>query len=831
MHKVSDNQVKTKLDEFIRKYYTNELLRGSIYFVTLWAVFFLSVAVMDYFGQFNANGRTVLWWTFITISLGIISKLIVLPLIKLQRLTKIITYQEAATIVGKHFNQIGDKILNVLQLENQADTQRDNSLILAAIQQKEVELKPFPFTNAIDLSQNKRYLKLLLIPAAILLLLQVTFPELIYKSTVRLINHNTEYIPESPFTFKIENKILKAVQFSDFEVQVFVDGKILPSEVTIVSNGYKYKMDKLGKTSFSYLFNNIQSNTAFYLESGDVRSSNYKIQVLPKPTLAQFSIKLNYPSHTSKPAETMQNIGDLTIPEGTKVSWQIFADNANAINMFFKPLSGNDTSYEAKRISEKEYTFSCVMFKDHNYGINASSNDVPPVKEAVYAIKVTPDAYPTINVSEKKDSSSLKHTNFYGMIKDDYGFSSLKLVYRKISSNDSLATDVTFKEIDIPINKSLTQSSFYYYWDLNTINISAGDNLEYYFVVADNDIVNGPKKTRSDRALMNVPTLSELADGKDKANDKLKEDLSSAIKDAKKLQKELNAISKKLMEKKDLSWEEKKKMEELLSLQKELEKKINNIQQQSEENNQKQSEFTPPSEELAEKQKQLEDLFEKLMTDEMKKMFQEMQELLSKSDKQKTQDMIDKMKLSTKDLEKELDRNLELFKQLEFEQKFKETQEQLADLAKKQEDLSEKTKEDKKGESKEENLKKQEELNKEFDKVKEDIADLEKKNSELERPNEMKDSKEKQEEISKDMKNSSEQMKEGKNSNASKSQKSASEKMKEVAEEMKKMQEEMEEEAASEDYEAMRQIMENLVQLSFEQENIIKDLKFHSVAF
>ena len=47
--------------------------------------------------------------------------------------------------------------------------------------------------------------------------------------------------------------------------------------------------------------------------------------------------------------------------------------------------------------------------------------------------------------------------------------------------------------------------------------------------------------------------------------------------------------------------------------------------------------------------------------------------MLDKLDKNKVTEMLDKMKLSNKDLEKQLDRNIELFKQLEFDKKLSET--------------------------------------------------------------------------------------------------------------------------------------------------------------
>src|SRR3954469_21659218 len=106
-----------KLDEFIRKFYKNQLLRGLIYSFTTLLAFYLLVTTFEYFGHFNTVARTVLFYSFVLANAFIIGRLIVIPLLKLNRLGKIISHQQAAEIIGKHFNNVSDKLLNTLQLK------------------------------------------------------------------------------------------------------------------------------------------------------------------------------------------------------------------------------------------------------------------------------------------------------------------------------------------------------------------------------------------------------------------------------------------------------------------------------------------------------------------------------------------------------------------------------------------------------------------------------------------------------------------------------------------------------------------------------------------
>jgi hypothetical protein len=171
-------------------------------------------------------------------------------------------------------------------------------------------------------------------------------------------------------------------------------------------------------------------------------------------------------------------------------------------------------------------------------------------------------------------------------------------------------------------------------------------------------------------------------------------------------------------------------------------------------------------------------------------------------------------------VEKMLDRNLEIFKQLEFESKLEQTISKLEDLSQKQEELSEETK-DKKSDS--EKLKKdQQDINKEFDNVKKDLDDLDKMNKDLEEPNTFDKMEDQQESVDNDLQEIENSLSKNQRNKASDSQKEASQKMQKMSETLSSIQQEMVQEGMEEDIDALRDILENLIQLSFDQENLIE---------
>lgn len=871
-----------KLDEFIRKYYKNQLIKGAMYSSGTLLAAFMTVVLLEYFGEFNTTIRTILFFGFLFTSAGILVRYIAIPLLKLNRIGQLISYDQAATIIGNHFVNVQDKLLNVLQLQNNRGLSGSGDLLMAGINQKINELSPVPFAMAINLGENKKYLRYIIPVFLVSTIAIIIWPQALGKSTTRLVHYQTYYEKEMPFSFSILNQDLKALQTKDFKLQVKVGGEQIPGEVYIISNGIEYRLDKQDKLNFSYNFTNLQSNVHFQLRAAGYDSKEYTLEVLPKPSLLQFNLQLVYPTYLNRTSESLSNTGDIQIPQGTKVNWVFNTRHTESVQLQFADSLANPA-----HSSENSFAFSRRFLISNNYTIKTLNRFVKSAGDSVnYSINVIPDQAPAIDVQQKNDSSDVRNIFFSGQIKDDYGFSNLTFHY--IHSYTDTTGKSASQNGNMPVAFSRTNISqaYYYALDVSQFNLQPGDKIEYYFEVSDNDGVNGPKSSRTQMLVYKAPTLDELSKEAEKDNTALKKDIEESLSKSKQIQKEISDLLKKINDKKELGYEEKKKLDDLLKKQEELQKKIDEVKQQSQQNINEQNQFSQTDESLLEKQQQLQQLFENVMTPEMKKLFDELNKMMDKLDRNQIQEKLEELKLTNKDIEKELDRNLEAFKQLELEQKMQNAIEKLDALKQQEENLNkltegkkpenkdskkedpshankpedknpnpdskdpktpdEKTQQanntdsnkdnkrdakdqkqengDKKNPTPEELAKQQEELKKQFEDLKKDIKDIEKKNSELEEPNKLPDTGQKQEEVSRDMQNSSEQLSKNNKKNASKSQKDAIQKMDDMMQQMESAMEEEEEKQDGENAKTLRQILENLVNLSFSQEDLMKNL-------
>lgn len=846
-----------KLDKFTRKYYTNQVIRGAIFSAIYVLGFFLAINLMEYYFYLSTGMRKVLFYGFLLSSIAFTGRYLMVPLLHYYRLGKIITYEQAAQIIGTHFTEVKDKLLNILQLRNTAGNS-NNELLLAAIDQKAIELKPIDFSFAVDLSKNKKYIRFLAPPVLLLLFIIIAAPNVIKDGTKRLYHNNTYYEKQAPFQFVIENKELKALQFENYTLEVKIEGDALPNEVALESNKNTFKLKKKEKNLFTYEFTNLQKPVDFQLTANGFHSKEYTLAVVAKPVVTGFEVRCEYPPYTGKHNELINNMGDLVVPAGTKLTWRFNTQNVDEVKFVL-----GDSIYNVKRSGDAEFTFAKTFLQSAQYVLKVSNANVKDADSVAYSLNAVPDLYPVITVEEKKDTALQKYFYYSGEASDDYGLRRLTFNYQ-ITRADSSATS-PMKSVDVAVGSG-PSSRFSYYWNISDFGIMPGDKMDYYFEVWDNDGIHGSKSTKSNMMNFAMPTLGEINKELSKENKELKQDLKETIKKADELKTELHDMQDKLQEKKNLNWEDKKNLTQNIEKQKELQKQLEEMKNKMDQNFQKQNEFKDIQPEVAEKQKKLQDLFDQVMNKEMKELYEKLQKMLEDLQKKDALDKMQDMEANNEKLEKELDRMLELFKKLEFDQKLGETADKLDKLAQKQEDLAKKTEQaqpegdkkdkkdkdnaadnkgkqegkdnkdnkdqkaqagkDSKDQKSQDQLKDQQsKLNEELKEAKKDVEDLKKLNEEAKGKDEMKDAQQSMDNADKQMQDAQQNMDQNQNNKASQSQKNASNNMKNASSKLSKMKMDMEAEEEAEDMQAVRQLLKNILQLSFDEEKLMGDIK------
>lgn len=800
------------LDKFIRKYYKTRMIKGVLYALSILLSLFLVIVLLEHFGYFGTVVRAILFWTYLAISLAVIIYYVAIPLAKMFRLGKIISYEEASNIVGDHFPEVKDKLINLIQLQQRGETSSDD-LLHAAIAQKTAQLKPIPFNQAVDIRSIRKYVKYTVIPLAIILILLIFSPTLLTQPSHRIAHYTTQFERPTPFTFVIDNPSLKVPQQDDFELLVSIHGDVIPDDVFINIDGNRYKLQKQDKLHFFYRFKTVQHNCNFHLEAAGVTSPGFILQVFPKPVIIDFQIVLSYPNYIHKPNETIFSEGNIVVPQGTSLRWNFHTQNVDTLYFFVDENSQKLTPDANGRIS---FAFSAM--KSVSYELTVSNKTSPISDTLAYTITVIDDAIPAVTVVEIKDSTHEDCYFFAGRIKDDYGFTKLEFKRIKTNVNDTSVKDIVCYPIAITQEP---MQEFTFSTNFNELELIPGDKLVYYFEVWDNDGIHGPKSATSQYFEFSMPSEQELNNMIDRNSEEARQGTRKSISELKKMQDNINELMHRLVDKKEFGWQDKKDLHELAKKQEQIKRMLQQVQQQISENNRLENKYKDQNEELIEKQQELERMMNEMLTEEMKELMMQIDEMVKEMDKKKVQESLEELRMRNENLEKQLDQNIELMGRLEVEKKVDDAIRKTEELAEKQENLSRKSESASDKEEREKLLKEQKNLSQQYNQLQQELRQIQKEYQEIDKDLNFRLDQELMKSVDQNQQGAENSLRNNKNKEASKQQKNAADKLDQLSEQLAESQQNLEQEDLAEDVGLIRQLLKNLVHLSQEQELLI----------
>lgn len=803
------NLIEEKLEQFIKKYYLNQLLRGGILFLAIGLLFLLILLALEYFLWLGPTFRLFIFWCALAILVGISIPLIVLPLLKRFRISKGIDYASASEIIGKHFGEVNDKLTNILQLKDQKVS---NAFIAASIEQKSKELKPIQFQLAVDFKTNLKYVKFAVIPLLIFGAIWISGQgQAFSESYTRILNYDKTYTPPAAFQIEILNDDLKVIAGEDFKLAVKTQGKSIPEKMFIHINGKTFQLNKKSPNSFEFVLNSVSQITNFHLEANAVKTQNYQIDVLQTPKVTGFDMSFEFPKYLNRAPEKQTGTGHAQLPEGTKIKWEVETNFTDQVR--FKSEDSSIAFTQQKTVFNHKKTAG----QDFEYAITTSNELFEDHERLAYKINIIKDEFPQIKVEEKKDSIDEKQSYFYGQLRDDHGIKKLELVYRDLKT-DSLSQ----QSIEVSQN---TFANFTYAFPNSDIDLKEGRAYTYYFKVYDNDGINGSKSRRSESFQFKKLTQDEAKEENLERQKESFSEINKSLKDAKNEQKTLDELQQLNKEKNQLNYNDKEKIKQFIQRQKHQQSQMKKFSEKLKDDLDKLEKESGQKDKLKDR---LESNEEQL--DENQKMLEELDKI---KDQIRTEDLDKKLEdfdQSKQKQEKNLEQLLELTKRFYVEEKQKQLADKLEKMSEKQDKLSD---------SLQNNSEKQKKLSQEFEDFKEDLDKLEKQNEDLKSPMELGQDSELEEEVEENQTEAEEELTKSEASEksdqkekskkekqkAAEKQKKAAEKMQEMAQKMQQMMNSMQMEQEAEDAEMLRQILNNLIIFSLQQEDLMSQFK------
>jgi len=669
-----------RLDAFIRKYYANKVIRGILVFLSCLLFFILTVSVSEYYFYLPVWSRVAIMSAFVVLGLSSLVAWVIIPLAKMGRLGKVISHEQAAGIIGQHFPEISDRLLNILQLRRHPDNNASRELAEASINQKIGQISVVPMARAIDLSRNRKYLPFLLPLLLIAVFILVAAPNVFKEGSSRLLQPTKAFEKPAPFQFVIKNPSLVAIRNADFVVTVETKGSALPAEAYIEVGAERVPMQSLDNHSFQYTFKNVTDPVSFRFFGAGFYSSSNTLKVVQRPVLKAFKVQVAYPAYTGKKNETRNSLSDMTLPVGSTVSWAFITDHTDAATIHFgsgRPLdlinSASMFAYQYRFMNDTAYT---ITLFNKSAGIADSYR---------YQVQVIPDQYPVIQLQQFKDTVSGKQVLITGTAGDDYGITRVSFNYEVSDKNKVMLT----KSIPVKITSGAL-TAFQQYFDIQSLDLKPGQKLSYYIEAWDNDGVHGSKASRSEVMTYLMYDEKQIDSAINENSNQINSGISNSAERTKQLQSEYKDMQSKMLQSNNMDWEQQESLQEMMKKQTALKTQVENIKQRFEEQMQ-QTEQKKYSDDVKDKQKELDKQLDNLLNEELKEEMKKLQELMQKLNKDDAVEAMRKMEQDNKLFKMDMERMQDLMKKLEMQMRMEDMANKMDELAKKERSLQKET--------------------------------------------------------------------------------------------------------------------------------------------
>ncbi|HET9054075.1 MAG TPA: hypothetical protein VFM90_07875, partial [Cyclobacteriaceae bacterium] len=275
-------RIQQKINSFKRKYYLNLLVRGVLFTLAILIAYFLTAALLEHVLWLGSGGRLLLLVLFAALVIYCGFRFFREPVSYLVS-RRGLNDEQGARLIGDYFPTIKDRLLNLIQLSATSES----SLARASILQKSKEFESVQFESVIRINDNKKYLKYLLVPVAIILAILVLNKAIITQSAERIVNFNQKYSPQAPFLFHVQNQSLVGFFNEDFTLQLSLEGNAIPKEAYLIIGDQHLKMETLQAGMFSYTFEKLQQPKSFQLSAAGYYSESFEITLANRPELTQ----------------------------------------------------------------------------------------------------------------------------------------------------------------------------------------------------------------------------------------------------------------------------------------------------------------------------------------------------------------------------------------------------------------------------------------------------------------------------------------------------------------------------------------------------------------
>jgi hypothetical protein len=702
-----DAYIRQRLAELRRKILQLELLTNLWQVAGALAAVTILLCILEAILHLPPSGRLILFWMLCAAT--VLLAFIRLALPYLRHIAKPIPDEELALRWGRVQMGVNDRLLNAMQVfENREKDRTSQELAELALKTISEEIRETSYDSVLDRRPLQQHRKNVYWMAGVWVVAWILTQGALSSAFLRILQPRADFRPKPPFELTFEH--LPGIAIRGEPLTLTVRGIIhegihlpLPKRISlyIVETGAdpanpSVDLDSTGRAH--YTVENPQNDLKICAYTHWTQSDTVIIPVKTRPFIKNLEVRWFPPAYSGLPSGAAQDKrGDVAALYGSRVSIAVEADrNLAAADLVIFPDAQPETPAKISIPVQKNRAATEFVLKESgHYNILLRDQDgITNAAPVDYNLWPIPDETPTVDILYPPTDAELNESMLIpikGKAKDDFSIVRMRLGYRilKAGRNDSTRAEESFVWDKIPYD-ALGDGNFMaeHLWDLTALNLLPGDVIQYRLEAMDNDAVSGPKIAFSAVQRLIFPTMEEIFARMEEGQSEQMTDVQETLDQSKTLKKELDALREELKRNPDLSWEDRKKVEEMVKRQEEMAKRIEQMSEQAEQLVRQMEENNLLSTETLQKYQELQKLISEVMTPELMQAMQKLQEALQKQDPEELRRAVEQFSLNQEQFLEQMEKTLNILKQLQMEMKLDELAKRAEKLLEKQQDVN-----------------------------------------------------------------------------------------------------------------------------------------------
>lgn len=388
--------------------------------------------------------------------------------------------------------------------------------------------------------------------------------------------------------------------------------------------------------------------------------------------------RYHYPAY-SRLADASAQSREISALVGTRVSFEGSADQELAEGR----LAWRTDSGAPRELATEGLTFRGEFLVRQPAEFELRLSDVTGTRNAPERFRVTPiaDEPPFVRLfapgADMNLPSSMKVMLGANSV-DDYGLTSIVLSYVR----DSAVSSVPLRAMGGKL-----EDTTFYLWDVSRLDLLPGSSIRYYVTVYDNDVVSGPKSSRSETFLLRFPTLTDLFTQATEKTAEIESLMTPLSEEQKQLQKETGKLDDALKRNRQLSWEEQQSLQNLMQNQDSLLAAVKKLHDDVRQAMSEMYQGAVLDSEALVGLKQLDTLLAQVLPKQLLQALDSLRKSLSQGSPQNMKAALQKFQFSQSDLQKSIERAVELLQRLRQEQELNSLVRRAEELYREQEKI------------------------------------------------------------------------------------------------------------------------------------------------